>query len=277
MHYRLEVEALELSRERSVLADSVTARQELLTKCGLSSTTVPSDSNSDTEFYAANQLEVSLDNSCYLDGTVDRFIDVSIYDDDADDDADDEDAEDSSDTGRLSSRDSYDLSDVHVTCSPRDSQVSQCYNCPDCKRPKNRQSGSSDSGNVSDDSKISSLALDALSFTDSAISSLSSQENDSACHAATCCPGMRTPVSPQKANLWKTESTDTESDIFTSREVYAKQLRKNSKIIRSASIKRQHSANGASVVKKDHMPLYKPIESPTQNDHLNAKIIETLV
>ena len=137
MHCRLEVEALELSRERSVLADSVTARQELLSKCGLSNTTVaPSDSNSDNEFYATNQLEVSLDNSCYLDGTVDRFIDVSMYDDDADDDADDEDAEDSSDTGRLSSRDSYDLSDVmvnNVTCSPRDSQVSQCYNCPDCK------------------------------------------------------------------------------------------------------------------------------------------------
>lgn len=277
---RLELEALELSRERSVLAGSVTARQELLSNCGLTST-VSSDHNSDSEFYVNNQLEVSLDNSCYLDGTVDRFMDVSIYNDEADDDADDEDAEDYSDTGRLSSRDSYDLSDVMVTnvpCSPRDSQVSQCYNCPDCKRPKNRQSGSSDSGNVSDDSKITSLSSDALSFTDSAISSVSSAENY-ACNAGTC-GNAKLPVSPPKANLWKTESTDNESDIFTSREVYAKQLRKNSKIIRSASTKKH--ANGASISKptliksKDHMPLYKPIEL-AQTDHLNVRIIETLV
>ena len=63
----------------------------------------------------------------------------------------------------------------------------------------------------------------------------------------------------EKPQLWKrTESTDNESDIFNSREIYANQLRKNSQIIRQASVRKQK--------------LIKP-----EKQVFESKIIETLV
>merc|ERR1712050_266261 len=168
-------------------------------------------------------------------------------------------------------------------------QLTKCYRCQDCTRLKNRQSGSTDSGNVSDDSKITSesLSSDSLSDSamDSAISSVVSQDRTFQCQIHT----KKTQTLPitQKPSLWKSESTDNDSDVFTSREVYAKQLRKNSKMIRSASAKTYDAAPSRSLEpknisnrsfetrRKEPLILYK--QELIQSDDLNEKIIETLV
>lgn len=278
---RLEQEAVELDRERLQLADSVLARQRILSQVGLSPAHAPPSELSDSEFYSSNLLEVSLENSFSsrtgLNGTVGRFTDVSQMSQRTgsdDDDADDEDQSDLSDTGRLSSRDSFDftanqnaaeaeaLPSGHTATATAAEQAGHCYKCNDCakisRNGRNRQSGSSDSGNVSDDSKITNSSLgDSFSFTDSAISSISSQETERKDEKNLSI--IEQIEKSEKPQLWKrTESTDNESDVFNSREIYADQLRKNSQIIRQASVRKQK--------------LIKP-----EKQVIESKIIETLV
>lgn len=281
---RLEQEAVELDRERLQLADSVLTRQRILSQVGLSPAHAISDF-SDSEFYSSNLLEVSLENSFSsrtglngtgLNGTLGRFADVSQMTQRNDsEDADDEDQSDLSDTGRLSSRDSYDFSANQITAvAPEPAALTTstlasatvateyCSKCSDCSKisrtGRNRQSGSSDSGNVSDDSKITNSSLgDSFSFTDSAISSISSQETERKDEKNLSIIDQID--KSEKPQLWKrTESTDNESDIFNSREIYANQLRKNSQIIRQASVRKQK--------------LIKP-----EKQVFESKIIETLV
>jgi len=299
---RLEIEASELSKERSLLETSVHAREELLSKCGFPNRSY-SEPSSDSDFYRSNQLEMSLGDACSISGKPIRHLPadkppiiatgVPTYRSETASDADDEGTEDCNNSCRLSSRDSYDINhnEKHLSfnCSNRDSQVSECYRCQDCTRQNNRQSGSTDSGNVSDDSKLASepLSSDSLSdsATDSAISSSPSQDRALFCqiHA------KKTQTLPitQKPSLWKSESTDNDSDVFTSREVYAKQLRKNSKIFRSASAKTFDVAPCRSSEPKlvpnrsfearrqEPLILYK--QELIQSDDTNEKIIETLV
>lgn len=277
----MEQEAVELDRERLQLADSVLARQRILSQVGLSPAHAPPSELSDSEFYSSNLLEVSLENSFSsrtgLNGTVGRFTDVSQMSQRTgsdDDDADDEDQSDLSDTGRLSSRDSFDftanqnaaeaeaLPSGHTATATAAEQAGHCYKCNDCakisRNGRNRQSGSSDSGNVSDDSKITNSSLgDSFSFTDSAISSISSQETERKDEKNLSI--IEQIEKSEKPQLWKrTESTDNESDVFNSREIYADQLRKNSQIIRQASVRKQK--------------LIKP-----EKQVIESKIIETLV
>jgi len=288
---RLETEALELSKERSLLETSVHAREELLSKCVLTNGNY-SEPSSDSDFYRSNHLEMNLDDACSIGGKPIEHIpcdvppiisaEVPTYSNETGSDADDEGTEDCS-YSRLSSHDSFfttNCNEKSKNCSNRDSQ---CYRCPDCERLKNRQSASSDSGNVSDDSKIASEALSSDSSTDSAmdsaISSVASQQKVFFCQ--THATKTQTLPITQKPSLWKSESTDNDSDVFTSREVYAKQLRKNSKIFRSSSTKNFDSASGRSLEPKftnrrnEPLILYK--QELIQTDDSNEKIIETLV
>jgi hypothetical protein len=237
---------MEISKESSLLADFATSRQEMMYQFGFD---VPLfDSEFDQVSLLDSNYHAEYDGEKLESLTLDSFTRS-----DADDFADDECADDNLEIYG----DQYITQKLNTPCSPRDSQVSalsaqQCYNCPDCKKVKNRLSGSSDSGNVSDDSKgVSSCE----SFTDSAISSLSSTQD--------------TVIKRQeieKPSLWKTESTESESDIFASREVYAKQLRKNSRIIRSASVRKQVAGVSISMLKKQQIPTNQ-----------ESRIIETLV